>query len=1089
VRRHFTWGRRTAISLLAVGVAAGSITLTGVTAAQAAPAPDPVDVPKTAPADTPAAVLGAHDAELLTKAEVEGDTKVTVIIAADQGDTAAVVENVRKLGGTVTRRNDQVGYVSAVVPTAGVLKTAKLDSVTALDLDEVIQLPKPEHAGTGGYRPYPAKGPGPRTRAENPFLPAHEMGAVDFKRRNPQWDGRGITVGIMDSGVDLDHPALQRTTTGERKIVDWFTATSPVSETEPDGTWLPMVTEVAGPSFKVGDVTYRAPAGTWKVATFRENITAGSEPEGDVNRDGDTTDVFGVLYDPASHDIRVDANQNQDFTDDAAMRPYKEKFQVGHFGTDKPGTAVREQMPFVVEFREDVDASKIGLPAATDYVNIGIVEGMHGSHVAGITAANDLLGNRDFDGVAPGAKIVSARACSWGGGCTADALVAGMEELVAKRGVDVVNMSIGGLPAFNDDADARSTLYDRLIDKYNVQLFIAAGNSGPGDNTIGTPSLVSKVVSVAASISRETWQSNYGSTVRTPNALFNFSSRGPREDGGFKPNITAPGSAISAAPLWQPGDVPAEAGYQLPPGYAMANGTSMSSPQAAGAAALLLSAAKAGRQPVPTAALRRALYTSADPIRNVPVAGQGYGMVDVPGAWKLLAKGAPETRTYTSEAPVCTELSPALKPANVGVGIYNRCAAERGGHVAGQRKSYTVKLTRTSGPAQAVRHDLRWVGNDGTFSAPRSVSLPLNQTVEITVDARAGVGKHSALLTVDDPATPVIDFEVLATVIVGVSPAAPSYETVLRGAVDRNATQSIFINVPAGVPTLQVKLSGLAKGSETRFIAIQPVGVPLDSTSSLVCYPSSVDKSCKADERDYRNPAPGLWEIEVEARRTSGTLVNPFTLTARFEGVAVTPAVVNLPEVQAGVPTPVSWTVQNRFAPVTVTGQGGPLGSRLASRPTIENKKFLEFPVVVPAGATRLDVAIGNTADLNADLDLYLLKDGVQVARDADADSEESISLADPAAGAYVARVEGFKVETGTTLFDYSDTFFDPGLGSVDANPATLNLGPGGSGTLTGAVTVKKAGPAGRSFFGEMNVVTSLGATVGTAAVAIGTLK
>ena len=36
-----------------------------------------------------------------------------------------------------------------------------------------------------------------------------------------------------------------------------------------------------------------------------------------------------------------------------------------------------------------------------------------------------------------------------------------------------------------------------------------------------------------------------------------------------------------------------EAGYPLPPGYAMFNGTSMAAPQAAGAAALLLSAGRA----------------------------------------------------------------------------------------------------------------------------------------------------------------------------------------------------------------------------------------------------------------------------------------------------------------------------------------------------------------------------------------------------------------------------------------------------------------------------------------------------------------
>ena len=98
------------------------------------------------------------------------------------------------------------------------------------------------------------------------------------------------------------------------------------------------------------------------------------------------------------------------------MRPYKEQFQVGHFGTDNPATAeVVETMPFVVEFREDVDLTPAGQPGAmADFVNIGIPEDAHGTHVAGITAANGLFGGK-MDGAAPGATIVSSRACTWGG--------------------------------------------------------------------------------------------------------------------------------------------------------------------------------------------------------------------------------------------------------------------------------------------------------------------------------------------------------------------------------------------------------------------------------------------------------------------------------------------------------------------------------------------------------------------------------------------------------------------------------------------------------------------------------------------------
>ncbi len=136
----------------------------------------------------------------------------------------------------------------------------------------------------------------------------------------------------------------------------------------------------------------------------------------------------------------------------------------------------------------------------------------------GLAAANGLFGGR-MDGAAPGAKIVSSRACTWSGGCTNVALTEGMIDLVVNRGVDIVNMSIGGLPALNDGNNARAELYTRLIDTYGVQLVISAGNSGPGANTIGDPSLADKVISVGASISRETWAANYGSAVKTRYAM------------------------------------------------------------------------------------------------------------------------------------------------------------------------------------------------------------------------------------------------------------------------------------------------------------------------------------------------------------------------------------------------------------------------------------------------------------------------------------------------------------------------------------------------------------------------------------------
>ncbi|MEU5723080.1 S8 family serine peptidase [Micromonospora sp. NPDC047738] len=1092
--------RRTSAALFASVLAAGAMTVGGGAAtASAAPATAPDTAQPTA-----VETLGAHDAKLLTEAEAKHAPTVTLIIATKKGSAKKVTDGLKSLGAAVSQRYDEVGYVLAKVPTSKVLKAATLPGVAAVDLDETIKLPDPtpEAAPAGAKVAKQGEtlaGPGADTGAVNPYMPTNETGAEAFKAAHPTWDGRGVTIGIMDSGIDLDQPALQQTTTGERKIVDWVTATDPLE----DATWRPMITDVTGPSFTNSLGTWKAPAGTYKFNTFRESTTIGSDPAGDVNRDKDTTDVWGILYNPVNGDIVVDVNQNFDFTDDEVMRPYKEKFQVGHFGTDNPATAVREQMPFVVEYRRNVDTTPVGGPGLVDYVNIGIIESTHGTHVAGITAANGMLGNSAFNGAAPGAKLVSARACSWGGGCTYAALTTGMVDLVVNRKVDVINMSIGGLPALNDGANARAQLYNTLITTYGVQMFISAGNSGPGLNTVGDPSVASNVVSVAANISKDTWLANYGSVVRKDNALFNFSSRGPREDGAFKPNIAAPGSAISTAPTWQPGVPVAEAGYPLPPGYQMLNGTSMASPQATGAAALLLSAAKATGKAVTPAALRRAVYTSAQPIADVPTYAQGYGMFNVPGAWKLLADGV-ETRTYTSQAAVCTELSANLTKyneslgifepnPNVGAGIHNRCAADRGGQKVKESRDYEVKLTRTSGPNRTVAHLIGFRGNDGTFSAPAVVLLPLNKTVTVKVKAKPmTAGAHGAIMTVDDPATPVVDFEVSTVVVASNTVSAPAYSYTTEGSVERNSFTSYFVTVPPGAGALQVNLSGIATGSQTRFIAINPYGVPVESTASTACYTNFSDAAvCKPQERDYQNPIPGVWEIEVEARRTSPTLDNPFQLQARVQGVKVEPAVVELPSVTAGTPANVSWGLTNAFGPVQVTGVGGPLASVHAERPTIAEGATQEYTVEVPAGATSFTVRIGNPANPSADLDLFVFRGATQVGRSAGGSSEEAVTITNPVAGTYRVVVDGYAV-TGpgsSTAYDYRDSFASASLGSVSAPATSLALDNGATATLTGTVTALAAPAAGRELYGDVAITTTEGAVVGRGSVSVGAVN
>ncbi|MFC4035423.1 S8 family serine peptidase [Streptomyces polygonati] len=1098
---HISAKRHAARIALAAGLVA-ALSAAGPALAVADPAPSSPS-PSTAAAPAGDATgkdasdkLGSADASLLAKAKSDGDKSVTFMIATTPGDTASVTAKLHAQGASVGQTYDKVGYVRATVPTAkadaAINAAQKLPQVLAIDLKQEIALDDPTPAAdtttSAARHGKPAKtypGPDKHTPAKNPYQPAFETGAVDFVKDHPTQDGRGVTIGILDAGVDVGHPALQKTTTGERKIVDWVTSTDPILDG--DATWRPMVTAATGPSFTASGRTWTAPAGSYLFSTFAEAATKGGDEAGDLNRDGDTTDVWGLLYDPAAGTVRVDLNNNGDFTDDTAMKPYKDGFQIGHFGTDDPKTAISESVPFTVEIRKNVPMDPYGgtwVGKTADFVNIGVVESEHGTHVAGITAANGLFGGA-MDGAAPGAKIVSSRACTWTGGCTNTALTEGMIDLVVNRHVDVVNMSIGGLAALNDGASARDQLYKDLIDTYGVQLVISAGNDGPGVNTIGDPGLADHVLSVGASISKETWASNYGSVMSVPYGMLPFSSRGPREDGGLAPVITAPGASINAIPTWEPGAPVAEAGYSLPPGYAMLQGTSMASPQATGATALLLSAAKAHHLTVSPAQLRTAITSTAKNISGTQTIEEGAGLIAVGPAWDLLKRGV-SADTYTVKAPVSTVLSGFLATPGFGTGVYDR----EGGLKAGQRRTYDVTVTRTSGSAHATPQRLSWAHNDGTFKvADPLVLLPLDKpvTVRVIAEPRAA-GAHSALLNVDDPLTRGVDTQIAATVVVSTPLAGPSYTQTRSGSIGRDLTTSYFVTVPAGATSLEVAMDGLKPGSQTRFETMHPYGVPQDSTQTPDCYPNydNPANTCRPDLRSYSDPMPGVWEIEVEARRTSPLLDNPYKLTVSVLGAAFDPATQTIDEAKVGTPTAATWKVTNGFAPIQGKLKGGPLGSALATTPTIAEGGVQTTELTLGAGVSRLDVSIGSPSDTAADLDLYVYLDGVLVGQSADGDAEESVSLTDPAAGTYTFEVDGYSVPSGSTTYSYEDVYFADSLGQVSVDDAaTVNLPHGASAQVSASVVASSAAPAGRQFFGEVQLLNARGTVAGKGSVII----
>jgi subtilisin family serine protease len=1074
---------RTSVAVLAAAALLGTAGVTlAADPAQADPAP-----PKRPGRAEPQ--LGKKDHALLSAARAGGQKRVTLIVAADPGRADELSGELERLGGQVRKTDTTVDYVRVSMPLGSVERASKLGDVSAMDVSATLPLPDPRPGPNGrpvdgAVEPNPQTPPSARTPRVNPYMPTRDTGAAQFTSAHPSWDGRGVTIGILDTGVDLGHPALAKTTTGQRKIADWVTATDPLTDDDP--TWLKMSTAVhaAGETFTFAGRQWVAPptGGPFSAALFAESGNDISDPAsevaGDVNRDGDQTDNFGVLQDVVSKAVHVDANQNETFADDRAMRDYKVKYDVGTFGADDPATDVREAMPFVVQ---------TNVPG---WVNIGIASGLHGSHVAGITAANRMFGGA-MAGAAPGARIKSVRVCLFSPGCTEYALIEGMI-VAAKSGVDVINMSIGGLPALNDGHNARAELYNRLIRDYNVQLVISAGNSGSGLNTVGDPSVASDVLSVGSYVHNDTWKSNYGSSTTRADNLHPFSSRGPREDGGFKPEVVAPGAAVSTVPTWQPGQ-PIPGTYALPAGYAMANGTSMASPQAAGAAALLISAYKAthrGHRP-PAPALRKALIGTARYLPGYGAYEQGAGLIRVAQAWDLLRRSGRTTDTVTTSVEVSTTQSGFLTPPNRGTGIY-----DREGVWPGKSYSRTYTLTRRTGVRGPVTYSVSWLGNDGTFSSPRSVSLTRGRARSFTVGIQPDTaGTHSAVLRLDNRATPGVDAYTLNTVVAAERfTASGGYSVRTIGTIDRNQAKTFFFAVPVGTPALRVDLAagGDPGKGQVRFLRFHPYGLPIEDTGSRTCYnPPVTGGGCPGSPatRTVTDPTPGVWEVAVEARRTSDVLTAPFSLTVSLLGATVSPDPHTIPSAAIGVGISQDYTLTTRFGPFTGKAVGTTLGSALRARPTISQDVTQAYDVTVPAGAESLRATIGRPADPGADLDLvvYDCTSGTcDIAGvSADGDSEESVTIASPAAGAWRVEVIGYSVPSTTTAYDYIDVVTAPSYGEVALTDTDAVRATGSTWTVPGTVTARAVPGSGRVLYGQVLVRTTDGITVGTGDVVI----
>ncbi|ETW08521.1 hypothetical protein H310_01084 [Aphanomyces invadans] len=527
------------------------------------------------------------------------------------------------------------------------------------------------------------------------IVPKHETLASQLVQLYPEYDGRNTIVAIFDTGVDPGAPGLQITSDGKRKIIDVVDATGScdvdmstiLKPTDgklvlPSGKVLTLNPAWKASEFRVGskrayelypkllvDRIKKERKEKWQ-AKDREAINAVQKELADwtsANSSNPSQAAIDARKDIQARLAVLEANSKlfEDpgpiydavaFYDGTHWRAAVDTSETGDFSTSPAFTNYR----VAHEYGKFCDASQLNyvlnLYDNGSVLSIVCDAGAHGTHVAGIVAAyheDDPINN----GVAPGAQIVSVKIgdTRMGSMETVLGITRGFHAVLENK-VDVVNMSYGEFATMHDSGRVVDVVKD-LVEKHGVTFVCSAGNEGPALGTVGAPGgTSSSILGVGAYVSPTMMQSEY-SMRDTPDSsvgLYTWSSRGPTFDGDLGVNICAPGCAITSVPNWT-----------LTKKMLM-NGTSMSSPNAAGNVALLISGLKHRNIGYNPFSIRRALENTAVSISTAEAFAQGQGLIQTLPALEYLFKHQ-NTFDGTKEFPLYYDVRVPSHQNNRGI--------------------------------------------------------------------------------------------------------------------------------------------------------------------------------------------------------------------------------------------------------------------------------------------------------------------------------------------------------------------------------------------------------------------------------------
>lgn len=409
------------------------------------------------------------------------------------------------------------------------------------------------------------------------YLAKKDFGILDFWKKYPKADGRGVIVGVIDDGISPNQIGFSRTSTGERKFLA-----------------------------KTSQSTFS----TYPLEASEEGFTAliqegnGFSGKLDLNQDG-AISSFKATISADGERVCLDLDLNETFSADECKGTFKKTGEF--FVLPKNKTLV-----IMAEVNLEKKEIKILQPELGD--------DSHGEGVASVMASYRQGNLPGFDGVAPGAQIADYDLSENTNKPEENEYTLGTFLLaldwLAKEGAEVANVSYS---LFYTNAKSQAFMAKALaaiVEKHNIVISFSAGNNGPGLGSLNRRLMYPSSVMVAgAYVSKELDERVWGTTgLPDEGRVVYYSSRGAGA-GSVGPTMISPLSSLTHS--------------NSSTGYRAFNGTSSASPALAGAAAVLISAIKQENLKVHAETVVQAMRLSSKRLMNEPFISQGYGLPQI----------------------------------------------------------------------------------------------------------------------------------------------------------------------------------------------------------------------------------------------------------------------------------------------------------------------------------------------------------------------------------------------------------------------------------------------------------------------------